>query len=91
MIFPMAVTNVRKEFNRLLTLLEQTSFRKEDRLSAQDLLEYNEPGVALENMIDQLGEYKVKITPDIFAAVEAVAKKLRVKEERYNSLKELIA
>ena len=81
---------LKKEFNGLLVMLEKTSFRKEDKAAAEDLLNYNEPGLALETIADQLHEYNVSITADIYNQVESIATKMKMKEDVYKKLKELI-
>lgn len=82
--------NLKKEFNSLFRLLDQTSFRKDDKLFAEDLLNHDEPGVAIEGIIDQLHTCNVKITTVIFTTIENICRKMKMKEATYNSLKELI-
>jgi hypothetical protein len=81
---------LKKEFNNLLTMLDKTSFRKEDKAAVEDLINYNEPGVAIETVIDQLHEYNVRITIEIYNQVESIATKMKMKDDIYKDLKELI-
>ena len=45
---------LKKECNALLAMLDKTGFRKEDKAFAEELINHNEPGVAIESIIDQL-------------------------------------
>lgn len=82
--------NIKEEIRELLKILENTEFRLEDRKTAEEFLDYNEWGLALDTIIDQLYEYEIKITEGIYNSISAIAKKMEMEESNYIELKKLI-
>ncbi len=57
---------------------------------AIEMVDYNEFGVGFEIICQQLFEYNIKISPDIYKQIFVIGKSMEMKENDWNFLEELV-
>lgn len=60
-----------------------------DITAAQEFLEYNEPGLCLDQIVTQLNEYDIAITHDFYDLVEKTAKCMSIVPPEYSYLQNM--
>lgn len=76
----------------MLNLIDsvKTLLPESDIENAIEMVEHNEFGIGFEIICEQLFEYGVKISPDIYQKIVELGQKMEMPSERWNFLKELI-
>ncbi|RYU87939.1 MafI family immunity protein [Mucilaginibacter terrigena] len=69
---------------------EQVGLPQKDLQIATEYIEYNEFGVALEHVIDQLFEFDIKINQVMYDSIALSAQAMKMDENTYSFLKSLI-
>lgn len=82
--------SLKGELNELIKMLENTGLSNKDIVIIDEFVNYNEEGLAIDHAITQLYEFNIPITQDIYNKIEKIAKRMKIKDEEYQILKELI-
>jgi hypothetical protein len=82
--------SIKKEFEELFALLDNTKLHEDDKRSAWELFFAGEQPLALDTISTQLYEFDIKITPDVLNKIQTISQRLKIKETAYDYLKELV-
>jgi hypothetical protein len=74
----------------LVAKAEMFGLPEKDVRTAQEFLEYNEPGCAFEHVVTQLYEYGTPISAEYYQLLQAIAKSMQLPEQHFMYAKELI-
>jgi hypothetical protein len=74
----------------LISMAEQTELPLPDIAIAKEYIEYNEGGLALEHIVEQLYEFSIPINKELYDAAEQCGILMDLPVDKYNYLKELI-
>jgi phosphoenolpyruvate carboxylase len=72
-------------FDRLEDVLSSTDIK-----IAREYVEYNEFGIGFEHVCQQLFEYEIQISPEIFQEIESNGKSMELDEKTWSFLKILV-
>ena len=93
----MRMRKLQRKFLELLPLLRELDWHDgTDRIEfmlgdIKELIEHGEPGVALENLCQNLYEFSVPITQSDLAALESLAKEMEMPDDTWELLTEVVA
>ncbi|WP_158288322.1 MafI family immunity protein [Mucilaginibacter psychrotolerans] len=79
-----------RALKELISKAKETALPQKDITSAEEFVEYGEPLLALEQLVEQLFEFSIPISAELYDAVEQCGILMDMPADKYFYLKELI-